>query len=168
MQQRSYADVVAQHAPALLRLAVMLTGGTNAAEDLLQSTFLRGLRHGERIAAMDAPAAYLRRIMINERLASGRRMSRRPRTVAIGDAWPATEAERPQGLEERDEVWRWLATLKRDQRAVLVLRFYEDLPDSEIAELLGCAEATVRSHALRGLTALRAHLSNSTVEMDEK
>ena len=58
----------------------------------------------------------------------------------------------------RDEVWRWLATLSPRQRAVLVLRFYEDLPDAAIAELLGCSVGTVRSNVSRGLAALRDQL----------
>ena len=60
----------------------------------------------------------------------------------------------------RDQTWRWLATLSGQQRAVLVLRFYEDLADAEIASILGCPASTVRSHARRGLTALRAHLTD--------
>jgi RNA polymerase sigma-70 factor (sigma-E family) len=153
---RTYADVVAAHAPALLRLAVMLTGRREDAEDLLQSTFLRASRHGDRIAAMVAPAAYLRRTMVNEHVSAGRRSSRRVRTVPEGLEPAAVDAGDP--VAARDEAWRWLSTLGTNQRAVLVLRFYEDLPDADIAELLECPEATVRSHAHRGLAALRRHL----------
>jgi RNA polymerase sigma-70 factor (sigma-E family) len=158
---RSYGDVVAAYAPALLRLAVMLTGDGHEAEDLLQSTFARAAGHADRVAGMGAPAAYLRRVMVNERFSEGRRRSRRVRTVASTPAAP--EPAVPAGSEavdRRDETWRWLATLSRQQRAVLVLRFYEDLPDAEIAALLDCPEATVRSHARRGLTALRERLTD--------
>jgi len=155
-EDRTYADVVVAHAPALLRLAVMLTGAREDAEDLLQSTFLRAARHADRIAGMTAPAAYLRRVLVNEHLSTGRRTSRRVRTVsAVADA---AVADGGGAVDARDETWRWLATLSAPQRAVLALRFYEDLPDAEIAELLGCPEATVRSHARRGLAALREHL----------
>lgn len=156
--ERTYADVVAAHAPALLRLAVMLTGHPADAEDLLQSTLLRVARHADRVAGMGAPAAYLRTALVNEHASRGRGLSRRVRTV------PSTEAPEPavaagsDVVDVRDEAWRWLATLKPQQRAVLVLRFYEDLPDAEIALLLGCSESTVRSHAFRGLAALRTHL----------
>jgi RNA polymerase sigma-70 factor (sigma-E family) len=153
----SYDDVVLAHAPALLRLGVMLTGNAPDAEDLLQSTMLRAVRHGDRIAGMAAPAAYLRRIMLNEHLSLGRRAARRVRAVPVAEVpeHPTADA----GPDDRDQVWRWLATLRPQQRAVLVLRFYEDLPDAEIAPLLGCSEATVRSHAFRGLAALRARLT---------
>jgi RNA polymerase sigma-70 factor (sigma-E family) len=157
---RSYGDVVAAYAPALLRLAVMLTGDRHDAEDLLQSTFVRAAGHGDRIAGMEAPAAYLRRVMVNERFSEGRRRSRRVRIVTPTLATP--EPAVPAGsdaVDRRDETWRWLATLTPQQRAVLVLRFYEDLPDADIAGLLDCPEATVRSHARRGLTALRERLT---------
>jgi RNA polymerase sigma factor (sigma-70 family) len=62
---------------------------------------------------------------------------------------------------QRDAAWRLLADLPRQQRAVLVLRFYEDLPDDEIATILGCSPVTVRSNASRGLATLRANLPTS-------
>lgn len=161
-EPRTFADVVTAHAPALLRLAVLLTGATTEGEDLLQGTLLRAVRHGERIAGMAAPAAYLRRTMLSEHLSGGRRSSRRVRTAGHGlDRVDVPQPSPDAGLDDRDEVWRWLATLRPQQRAVLVLRFYEDLPDAEIAEVLSCTPATVRSHAFRGLAALRAHLTDT-------
>jgi len=80
----TYDELVAARAPALLRLAVMLTGSVDEAEELLQRTFLRAQRHAERIAAMAAPAAYLRQVMLNEHVSSLRLLRRRPRTD--GDA----------------------------------------------------------------------------------
>src|SRR4051794_17275830 len=134
----------------------MLTGDRSDAEDLLQSTLLRSARHADRLADMAAPAAYLRRIMLNEHLSHGRRLSRRVRTVPaeLVPAEPAVPSATAE-VDQRDEMWARLATLRPQQRAVLALRFYEDLPDAEIAALLGCSEATVRSHAFRGLAALR-------------
>ena len=95
--------------PALLRLALMLTGNVHDAEDLLQVTFARACRHGDRIAAMAAPAAYLRKVMVNAHT-SGRRVRR---------VWtrPLEESVEPVALDslavdERDEVWRWLATFR--------------------------------------------------------
>lgn len=155
-QVRTYADIVDAHAPALLRLAVMLTGHASDAEDLLQSTLLRATPHGERISAMEAPAAYLRRIMVNEHASAGRRLLRRVRTT--GSTFEPSVPDGQDHAAIRDEVWRWLATLSPRQRAVLVLRFYEDLPDAAIAELLGCSVGTVRSNVSRGLAALRTQL----------
>nr|WP_281380022.1 SigE family RNA polymerase sigma factor [Nocardioides ginsengisegetis] len=147
--------------PGLMRLAYMLCGNPHAAEDLLQATFARACRNGERIAAMAAPTAYLRRIMINEHASQHRR--RRLATVPLeGDLDPPVPTT--SGADDRDEAWRWLATLPPRQRAVLVLRFYEDVPDQEIAQLIGCTQATVRSHASHGLAALRALLTGCKEE----
>ncbi|MGZ4561545.1 MAG: SigE family RNA polymerase sigma factor [Mycobacteriaceae bacterium] len=164
--ERSFADVVSAHAPALLRLAVMLTGDPLEAEDLLQSTLLRSVRHSGRVAAMSAPAAYMRRVMVNEHLSSGRRHGR----LRLASGSPVGARDEPtvpagsEAVDARDEVWRWLTVLKPRQRAVLVLRFYEDLTDAAIADALGCREATVRSHAFRGLAVLRSHLSDLPAE----
>jgi RNA polymerase sigma-70 factor (sigma-E family) len=152
-----YAEVVAARAPALLRLAVMLTGDRVEAEDLLQATLARTQRHAPRIATMGAPAAYLRRAMIHEHLSGLRRLGRRVRTTPLEGHDVAVDAT--TSVELRDATWRLLSTLPRQQRAVLVLRFYEDLPDREIAEMLGCGEPTVRSNASRGLATLRARLT---------
>lgn len=154
----SYADLVSRHATALLRLAVMLTGNPTDAEDLLQATLLRCVRHGDRIVAMDAPAAYLRRTMLNEHTSRGRWRARRVQTVPESADRPEAAAPMIGTVEQRDEAWRWLATLPPRQRAVLVLRFYEDLPDAGIADVLGISEGTVRSNASRGLAALRDRL----------
>lgn len=152
--QAEWPEVATALAPGLLRLAVMLTGSSYDAEDLLQTTFARAQRHGDRIAAMTAPAAYLRTIMVNEHV-SGRRR-RQVRTVPLTEAFPLPAVE---PAEVEPDVWAWLATLPRQQRAVLVLRYYQDLPDGEIAALVGCSPATVRSHASRGLARLRTLLT---------
>jgi RNA polymerase sigma-70 factor (sigma-E family) len=164
-----YAALVAARAPALLRLAVMLTGDRFEAEDLLQATLLRSQRHARRIAEMGAPAAYLRRVMVNEHISGVRRLGRRVRTTSLdrpdgletlrGAGRLEVAAEPSTSVEQRDATWRLLATLPRQQRAVLVLRFYEDLPDREIAEVLGCSEPTVRSNASRALATLRTRLT---------
>lgn len=152
--------LVASSAAALMRLALMLTGDLTDAEDLLQSTFARACRHGDRIARMSAPMAYLRKAMVNEHTSWRRRL--RPTSTL-------QEVEEPSvslgsRLADRDEAWFWLHTLPPRQRAVLVLRFYEDLPDSEIAEIVGCSQATVRSHASHGLAALRSLLTQREEE----
>jgi RNA polymerase sigma factor (sigma-70 family) len=174
----TYADLVAARAPALLRLAVMLTGSRPDAEDLLQTTLLHTQRHADRIATMAAPAAYLRRALVHEHLSGLRRLRSRVRTTpleghevaadgaagaggAVGDVVGDVAGDVAGGVERRDAVWRLLASLPRRQRAVLVLRFYEDLPDREIAAVLGCGESTVRAHASRALESLRTHLSET-------
>ena len=151
--QAEWVDVATALAPSLLRLAVMLTGSRHDAEDLLQGTFVRAQRHGQRIAAMTAPGAYLRTIMLRE-FASERRRPRL-RTVSMAEA-PVQPSE--PDMTTGEDLWPLLATLPKQQRAVLVLRYYEDLPDGEIAVLVGCSRATVRSHASRGVAALRTIL----------
>lgn len=153
--QADWAEVATAFAPGLLRLAVMLAGSQHDAEDLLQATFARAQRHGSRIAAMKTPGAYLRRIMLNEHASDKRR--RRLRTVPLTDA-ASVPLEPRAGAE--DDLWPWLTTLPKQQRTVLVLRYYEDLDDAEIADLVGCSSATVRSHASRGISALRARLNS--------
>jgi RNA polymerase sigma-70 factor (sigma-E family) len=154
-----YAALVTARAPALLRLAVMLTGDRTEAEDLLQATLVRAQRHADRIAAMAAPAAYLRKALLHEHLSGVRRLSRRVRTTPLDGQDVAVDPTPTVDL--RDATWRLLATLPRKQRAVLVLRFYEDLPDREIAQTLGCSEPTVRSNAARALATLRTRLSET-------
>ncbi len=163
-QPSGYAALVADAAPTLLRLAVMLTGSREDGEDLLQSSLLRAARHGERIAAMDAPTAYLRIVVVHEHASRWRRWSRRVREVPAADVPDPAVASGDDTVALRDQTWRWLATLTAQQRAVLVLRYYEDLADAEIADILGCPESTVRSHARRGLTALRDQLTGRPEE----
>jgi RNA polymerase sigma-70 factor (sigma-E family) len=155
-----WETLVAASAAALMRLALMLTGDPADAEDLLQSTFARASRHGDRIARMTAPMAYLRRVMVNEHT-SGRR---RRRPMVLLEEVPEPSVSFGSGLADRDEAWHWLATLPPRQRAVLVLRYYEDLPDHEIADIVGCSRATVRSHASHGLASLRSLLTEREEE----
>jgi RNA polymerase sigma-70 factor (sigma-E family) len=160
-EEMSYADLVAARAPALLRLAVMLTGSRVEAEDLLQVTLLKAQPHADRIATLAAPAAYLRRIMVREHLSSLRTLRRRVRTEPMSGDDAAAPGDLAEGVQRRDTTWRLLATLPRRQRAVLVLRFYEDLADPDIAAALGCTESTVRSNAARALAKLRTRLDET-------
>jgi RNA polymerase sigma-70 factor (sigma-E family) len=151
----TFEGFVAARGTPLLRLAVMLTGNSHDAEDLLQATLVKLLRSWDRVAAADQPAAYARRVLVNEHVSWRRRPSRREQTwsdAALAAATPAGEAGEPQV----DEGWALLATLPRRQRAVLALRYYEDLSDAQIAEVLGCSESTVRSNASRALATLRS------------
>lgn len=160
-EETGYAELVVARAPALLRLAVMLTGSRVDAEDLLQVTLLRAQPHADRIASLAAPAAYLRRIMVREHLSSVRTLRRRVRTEPLEGHDAAGPDDTAEAVHRRDTTWLLLATLPRRQRAVLVLRFYEDLTDPDIAAALGCGESTVRSNAARALAALRTRLTET-------
>jgi RNA polymerase sigma-70 factor (sigma-E family) len=166
----TFEGFVAARGPALLRLAVMLTGDAHAAQDLVQTALARALRHWAKVEAADAPEAYVRRIVLHEHLSWRRRRSN---GEVVSDA--AVAARSPSGVDPaggdpagptvaRDAAWRLLATLPRRQRAVLVLRYYDDLDDAAIAGLLGCGQSTVRSQAARGLAALRAAVPTMDAE----
>ena len=153
----SFDEAVRSNERRLLRLALMLSGGVHSAEDLVQTVLARAHRRWDRIGALEHPEAYLRTMVVNEFL-SWRRLLRN-REQPFGEL-----PEQPTGEDislrqaQRDAAWRMLAELPRQQRAVLVLRFYEDLPDDEIAAVLRCSASTVRSNAARGLARLRAGL----------
>jgi len=147
--------VVARDGDRLLRVGFQLTHDRAAAQDLVQEALLRvysTVRRGGR-----EPRdwyAYLRRAVINEFLRTRRLRSG---TEVVADRVPeAPPAESAEGrVDDRAEVWAALGELSARQRAVLVLRYYEGLRDGEIAALLGCREASVRSLASRGLAAMR-------------
>jgi RNA polymerase sigma-70 factor (sigma-E family) len=156
---KDFAAFVAGSRPALLRFGHVLTGSPQEAEDLVQEALAKSLRRWRRVRA-DNPVAYARRVMINTHLTRWRRWGAR---VRLGDV-PETAAD-DAGLrrgEDWDALRRALARLPSRQRAVLVLRYLEDLPDAAIAGLLGCSPGTVRSSAARGLAALRPVLTAET------
>jgi RNA polymerase sigma-70 factor (sigma-E family) len=146
--------------PSLLRYAVVLTGDTNLAQDVVQEVLARAHVRWRRISESDAPEAYVRRMVLNEYLSWRRTWAVRhvhaagERLVGLGDAQGGV-GDHAQSIVDADELWRRLATLGRKQRAVLVLRYYEQLEDGAIADLLGCSAATVRSHASKALRRLR-------------
>ncbi|WP_020391032.1 SigE family RNA polymerase sigma factor [Kribbella catacumbae] len=156
-ERAAFDEVVASSERRLLRLALMLSGGVHSAEDLVQTVLARAHRRWDRISALDNPDAYLSKMVVNEFLSWRRRLKNQELPLAELPDTPADDDVSTR-LAQRDAAWRLLAGLPRQQRAVLVLRFYEDLPDDEIATILGCSTGTVRSHASRGLATLRANL----------
>jgi RNA polymerase sigma-70 factor (sigma-E family) len=154
-----FDDFAAERLPALLNYAVLLTGDRESARDLVQEVLTRALIKWDRIEAVDQPYAYVRRMLTNEHLSWRRR--RRVPTVPLRDE-PGPSVDPPPPPD--DEMWRLLAGLPRQQRAVLVLRYYEGLTDREIAGVLGCRPVTVRSNASRALAALRIEIAARTIE----
>ena len=121
----------------------------------MQGSLEKALRSWDKVASADVPVAYVRRIVVREHVSWLRKRSAGER---IGlTATDETSADLSESVDVRDAVWRLLATLPRQQRAVLVLRLFEDLTDDEIAEALGCRPATVRAYAARALATLRSH-----------
>jgi RNA polymerase sigma-70 factor (sigma-E family) len=146
--------------PALLRYAVVLIGDRELAQDVVQEVLARAHVRWRKISGADSPEAYVRRMVLNEYLSWRRSWAVRnvhaagERLVELEDARGGVR-DHAQGVVEADELWNRLATLGRKQRAVLVLRYYEQLEDEAIAELLGCSPATVRSQASKALKTLR-------------
>ena len=139
---------------ALRRFAYLVTGDRQRAEDLVQSALARVLRDWPRVAAMEHPEAYLRQVLVREHLSwRRRRLSTEVVTDVVADRGDGSDFTTTAA--ERDAAWQLLTGLPPRQRAVLVLRFYEDLDDAAVARLLGTSESTVRSNAARGLATLR-------------
>ncbi|MGC4877929.1 SigE family RNA polymerase sigma factor [Micromonospora sp. DT43] len=149
----------------LMRTAYLLTGSRHAAEDLVQSALMRVMRRWRQV---NDPVAYVRRIMANERVSLWHRFGSREFLAGVTGAW-RLHAERGRSSDVaddvvvRDEVLSALHTLPPRMRAVLVLRYWEDLPEAQIAQMLGCSIGTVKSQASRGLVRLRAVLPASSV-----
>ena len=157
----SFEEFVVGSSPHLFALARLLTGGHHAeAEDLLQSAFERAYRHWKRISQREDPGRYVRQILVNASVDRWRRLRRRPE----GPMWlpggdPAV-ADRAAEVADRDLLLRGLAALPVRQRAVLVLRYFEDLSEAQTAALLGCSVGTVKSQTARGLDRLRSLMSD--------
>lgn len=138
-----FVDLYRERYAPMVRLAYLMTGSQAIAEELVQDAFVSVHRSWERATN---PSAYLRAAVVNACRSWGRRRSlellRKPASPE-----PSTLVA--------DEMWDVLRTLPPRQRSAIVLRFYEDLPDEEIATLLDCKVATVRTAVFRGLEKLR-------------
>ena len=175
----SFDEFVRAHAGDLLRTACLITWDDAEAEDLVQECLLRVSRHWRRVRSMDLPVAYARRILINLALAGRDRRSRRQTELGVAcndsvgsgvridsDDSGAEAALRAVG--ERAELVGALARLTPQQRAVLVLRYFEDLSEAQVADALACSTGTVKSSASRGLARLRELMvSSTTTEVSE-
>jgi RNA polymerase sigma-70 factor (sigma-E family) len=157
-----FEEFAAARLGALLRCAVLLTGDRELARDLVQEVLTRALVRWRRISKLEEPYAYVRTMLTNEYLSLLRR--RRLRTVSLTyealDGPRAPALPDPAGhIGDRDDLWHRLAQLPRQQRVVIVLRYYEGLTDNEIADTLGCRPGTVRGYAARALATLRVGLT---------
>ncbi|MER5268847.1 SigE family RNA polymerase sigma factor [Actinosynnema sp. NPDC002837] len=154
-----YDQFVTERLDRLLRYATALTCDKHLAQDIVQDVLLRARQKWARIGAVDVPYLYVKRMVTNEYLSWRRRRAARDVSsthVVLDDLAPSV-ADPAVRHAERDEMRARIAVLPRKQRAALVLRYYEDSTDAEIAEILGCAEGTVRSHISRALHTLRVN-----------
>ena len=145
---------------ALLRTARLLSAGDqHAAEDLVQTSLEKAYVAWPRIQRKGAQEAYVRSIMT--RAAIDRTRQRRRRGEVVTDEVPDVPVE-PVGPEDRDQVFALLAALSPRQRAVMVLRYYDDLSEAQIAQALGCSAGAVKSHASRALSVMRSMTTETT------
>jgi RNA polymerase sigma-70 factor (sigma-E family) len=134
----------------LLRTAYLLCGSRDVAQDLVQNALVKAMSRWSRI---DDPMAYLRRTMVNERTARWRRIgSREFLTALVPEPWRPDAAD---AVIERDALLTAMNRLPARMRAVLVLRYWEDLSEADTAAILSCSVGTVKSQAARGLAKLR-------------
>ncbi len=152
----TFEEFVQAELRALTSFAGALAGNRHLAEDVLSDALLKVARRWRRVGAMDDPAAYVRRVVVTTYL-SDRRKAQRRQTVP---AATLTRLEQPgpdasAAVIARDEVAGLLAQLPPQQKAVIVLRYLLDETDEHIAQAIGCAPGTVRSHLSHARAALR-------------
>lgn len=148
----SFDEFVASRGAALWRSAWLLTGDDQLGEDLVQTALGKSWPAWERVSASGSFEAYVRRVMYTTYVAWWRRRWNGERPTADLPERP----DLPVTTELRQDLVRASATLPKRQRAVVVLRYFEDLSERQTAELLGCSVGTVKSQTARSLAALRA------------
>ncbi|HEX6518201.1 MAG TPA: SigE family RNA polymerase sigma factor [Nocardioidaceae bacterium] len=152
-----FAAYMAARQPSLLRTAYLLTGDRHTAEDLVQTALAKLYLSWDKVQRRELVDGYVRRIIVNEHNSLWRRAWKRREvsTEVLPDEGAALDLP---DLGERSAVWQFVQTLPRKQRAVIVLRYYEDLSEAEIAEVLGISVGTVKSQASRALASMRARV----------
>lgn len=157
MRQADEDDYEAFYAsvwPRLFRLTYAISGDVGRAEDAVQSAMAKAYASWRRVRSAEHPEAYVRRMAVNEVLnVRRRRWWKAERAGHVPDVGAVVSAE--QEVVDRAELWEALLRLPPRQRAVIVLRYYEDLSEQRIAEVLGCSQGTVKSQASDALATLR-------------
>ncbi|SNT61287.1 RNA polymerase sigma-70 factor, sigma-E family [Asanoa hainanensis] len=151
-----FREFVAARSPALLRTAYLLTGDWATAEDLLQTALTKIYLAWRRLGEIEAVEPYARRVLVNTSISWWRRRwhGERPTEVLPERA----VADKVDEQLERDALWRHVQSLPARQRAVLVLRFYEDMSEAQTAAILDISTGTVKSQTSRALSTLRGRL----------
>lgn len=156
-----FADFVERHTDSLLTTAYLLTRDRSAAEELLQDVLVALYPQWQKVQRADSPPAYVRRSLVNRYLNQRRRRSGSELPLAN----PPEFGDRPDftvGVADREQVRQALATLSERQRAAVVLRYFYDYSDQQIAETMQCRIGTVRSLISRALAGLRAGSPSDT------
>ncbi len=156
-QVRAFEAFAAESGAELLRIATLLTSDPHIAEDVYQETLQRLAARWSRV---DNPRAFCRRVMHNIVIDQSRAAARRPRETRL---FPASESTDPRSSDPHDAVelrpalYGALDTLTAQQRAIVVLRYFDDRSEAEVARLLGVSAGTVKSTASRAMAQLRVH-----------
>ncbi|KHD78120.1 SigE family RNA polymerase sigma factor [Actinoplanes utahensis] len=161
MRGAAFETFLRQSAPALLRLGNALALDPQGAEDLAQETLIRVGLSWSRVRQDGNPVGYAQRTMVNLFLNERRR--RRPVPVAEVPEQAREDAALAE-VHDTAAVRQILAGLPAQQRAAIALRYLADLPDEQIAEILGCGPGTVRTHLSRGLATLRGRMTTPRTE----
>lgn len=149
--EQEFTEFVAARSRAMLRVAQLLTNDRHQAEDLVQTALAKLAGRWHRV---DDPEAYVRRIIYHEQVSWWRRRARF-REDPSAEVSERAEADGSTQVDRRLDLTAALRQLGPRQRAVLVLRYFEDLSEAEVADILGCAPGTVGSQAHRALARLR-------------
>ncbi|MBO0870004.1 MAG: SigE family RNA polymerase sigma factor [Micromonosporaceae bacterium] len=161
--QSEYSAFVSVNWSRYLRVAVLLTGDRHRAEELLQDSLVRLYVHWKRVADRGDPNAYLHKMLVNGNVSWWRRRRREQLVAEVPDRVD------PGGQPERHERLRAaLRSLPYRQRAVVVLRHYADLPERQVAQILGCSVGAVKTHNSRALNRLRELLAWDSTDDDVK
>ena len=166
MDDQEFDAYVVASGPRLKRFAYLLTGDLGTAEDLLQTAYAKALPHWSRLRAYDDPDAYLRRVMVNARTSTWRRL--RGREVLTQDVPDVAVDDATAAHADADGLRRALAALPARQRAAVVLRFYCDLSEAQTAAALGVSVGTVKSLTSRGLSRLRTVVIVPAASMEDQ
>jgi RNA polymerase sigma-70 factor (sigma-E family) len=151
------------HYPGLCRLAYLIVGNTREAEEIVMDAFVRTFSSWNRIRNLDRSDIYLRRAVVN--LSRSRRRRRRGEELSNAASFQAPTWNPGGDVEGDMVVWDAVRQLPRGQRAAVVLRYYEDLPEAEIARLLRCSVGTVKSQLAKARSRLAQHLEKENEDV---
>jgi RNA polymerase sigma-70 factor (sigma-E family) len=156
--EAAFREFAAAARPRLVRTAYLLCGDQHEAHDLVQVALLRVHRRWRAIERRDQPQVYARQVLVNLAASFWRRRLRAP-LLALTAAGERGEPDTTEAFADREELWDAVMTLPPRMRAVLVLRYFEELSEAETAAALQCSVGSVKSQASRGLARLRSVLT---------